>query len=316
MVVPYLSYFKLKEEPFNTTANPRFFFLSPIHSIALGKTEFTVDAKKGLAIVFGDTGTGKSTLARLLHQKFREKEYTSVLLTNPNYPTTNSLLRTIIQEFQLPKTAKSYKDNLDIFKMFLYTEAVEKHKNIVLIIDEAQTLRLPLLELLRQLINFETNDQKLLQLVLFPQEEFRNKLTHPMARNFRSRVSMASTLDKMGLPEISEMIVSEMIDFRWRVASGNQDHPFTPEALDSIYLHSEGIPREACIIADNSLLLAFLQKKAVIEKDLVEIAAKDRKDNIGSAGKPDGKPQKKVEGQEAQAAERAVPAEQEVATNG
>src|ERR687883_1457439 len=291
MVVPYLSYFNLKEEPFNTTANPRFFYQSPIHSIALGKTEFTVDAKKGLTIVFGDTGTGKSTLARLLHQKFLDKNYTSVLLTNPNYPTTNSLLRTIIQEFQLPKTAKSYKDNLDIFKMFLYTEAVEKGKTIVLIIDEAQTLRLPLLELLRQLINFETNDEKLLQLVLFPQEEFRNKLTHPMARNFRSRVSMASTLEKMGFDEIMQMI-----DFRWRVASGNQTHPFTPEALQSIYFHSEGIPREACVIADNSLLLAFLQKKPVIEKEIVEIAAKDRKDNIGSAHKPDTTPKSKADG--------------------
>src|ERR687886_2635555 len=271
MPVPYLTYFDLKEEPFSTVPNPRYFYLTPIHSTALGKTEFTVDAKKGLTIVFGDTGTGKSTLARLLHQKFLDKGYTSVLLTNPNYPTTNSLLRTIIQEFQLPKTSKAYKDNLDIFKMFLYTEAVEKKKNIVLIIDEAQTLRLPLLELLRQLINFETNDQKLLQLVLFPQEEFRSKLTHPMARNFRSRISMASSLDKMGIPEISEMI-----DFRWRVASGNQQHPFTPEAIESISLHSEGIPREACIIADNSLLLAFLQKKQVIDKDIVEIAAKDR----------------------------------------
>jgi general secretion pathway protein A len=280
MVVPYLPYFKLKEEPFNTTANPRFFFLSPIHSIALGKTEFTVDAKKGMAIVFGDTGTGKSTLARLLHQKFVDKDYTSVLLTNPNYPTTNSLLRTIIQEFQLPKTSKSYKDNIDIFKMFLYAEAVEKAKTIVLIIDEAQTLRLPLLELLRQLINFETNDQKLLQLVLFPQEEFRTKLTHPMARNFRSRISMASTLDKMGLDE-----VTQMIDFRWRVASGNQDHPFEPEALHSIYLHSEGIPREACVLADNALLLAFLQKKQRITKDIADLAAQDRLDNIGSLKK-------------------------------
>src|SRR5437588_10288862 len=167
MGVPYLPFFNLKEEPFSTVPNPRFLFLSPIHSTALGKTEFTVESKKGLTIVFGDTGTGKSSLARLLHQKFLDKNFVSVLLTNPSYPTTNALLRTIIQEFQLPKTARSYKDNLDIFKMYLYTEAVEKHKNIVLIIDEAQTLRLPLLELLRQLINFETNDQKLLQLVLF-----------------------------------------------------------------------------------------------------------------------------------------------------
>ena len=310
MVVPYLPYFKLKEEPFNTTANPRFFFLSPIHSVALGKTEFTVDAKKGLTIVFGDTGTGKSTLARLLHQKFLDKGYISVLLTNPNYPTTNSLLRTIIQEFQLPKTAKSYKDNLDIFKMFLYTEAVEKKKNIVLIIDEAQTLRLPLLELLRQLINFETNEQKLLQLVLFPQEEFRNKLTHPMARNFRSRVSMASTLDKMGLPEITEMI-----DFRWRVASGNQAHPFSSDAVQSLYIHSEGIPREACILADNSLLLAFLQRRQTIEKEIVEIAANDRKDNIGSASKPVTAAKKQANG-EARSKPKPKAQAKEVPANG
>src|SRR5947209_2196971 len=211
MPVPYLSYFSLKEEPFSTVPNPRYFFLTPIHSTALGKTEFTVDAKKGLAIVFGDTGVGKSSLAGLLHQKFLDKGYTSVLLTNPNYPTSNNLLRTIITEFQLPKTAKSYKDNLDIFKMFLYLEAIEKGKTIVLIIDEAQTLRLPLLELMRQLINYETNEMKLLQLVLFSQEELRNKLAHPLARNFRSRIAMASTLEKIGTNELAEMV-----DFRWR----------------------------------------------------------------------------------------------------
>src|SRR6266851_3076331 len=152
MGVPYLTYFNLAEEPFSTVPNPRFFYLTPMHSTALGKTAFIVDAKKGLTAVFGDTGTGKSTLARLLHQKFLDKGYNSVLLTNPNYPTTNSLLRTIIQEFQLPKTAKSYKDNLDIFKRFVYNQAVEQGRTVVLIIDEAQTLRLPLLELLRQLI--------------------------------------------------------------------------------------------------------------------------------------------------------------------
>src|SRR3954463_2681304 len=233
MIVPYLPYFKLKEEPFNTTANPRFFFLSPIHSIALGKTEFTVDAKKGLTIVFGDTGTGKSTLARLLHQKFLDKAYISVLLTNPNYPTTNSLLRTIIGEFQLPKTAKSFKDNLDIFKMFLYQQGIEHGKTIVLIVDEAQTLRLPLLELMRQLINFETNEVKLLQLVLFAQEELRGKLTHPMARNFRSRIAMASTLDKIGASELGQMI-----EFRWTVASGNKSHPFQQDAIDALFEYS------------------------------------------------------------------------------
>jgi general secretion pathway protein A len=276
MAVPYLTYFNLKEEPFSTTANPRFFYQSPIHAMALGKAEFTVDAKKGLTIVFGDTGYGKSTLARLLHAKFLDKGYISVLVTNPNYPTTNSLLRTIIQEFQLPRTSKAFKENLDIFKQYLFEQAVEKQKTIVLIIDEAQTLRIPLLELLRQIINYETNDMKLLQLVLFSQEQLRTKLTHPLARNFRSRIALASTLEAMGQKEHAEMI-----DFRWRVASGNQQHPFTPEALEAIYLYSKGMPREACIIADNSLLAAFLSEKSVVDKDTVELTFQDRVGNIG-----------------------------------
>lgn len=281
MVVPYLSYFNLKEEPFNTTANPRFFYQSPIHSVALGKTEFTVDAKKGLAIVFGDTGYGKSTLARLLHGKFHDKGYVSVLLTNPNYPTTNSLLRTIIQEFQLEKTSKAYKENLDIFKAYLYQQAVNNHKTVVLIIDEAQTLRIPLLEMLRQIINYETNDMKLLQLVLFSQEQLRTKLTHPLARNFRSRIAMASTLEAMGQHEHAEMI-----DFRWRVASGNQHHPFTPEAIEAIFVHSRGMPREACILADNSLLAAYLAGKKQVDRETVDSAYKDRVDNIGEDKDP------------------------------
>jgi general secretion pathway protein A len=281
MAVPYLTYFNLKEEPFNTTANPRFFFQSPIHSIALGKTEFIVDAKKGLTIVFGDTGYGKSTLARLLHGKFREKGYISVLLTNPNYPTTNSLLRTIIQEFQLPKTSKAFKENLDIFKAYLYEQAVSQKKTVVLIIDEAQTLRIPLLELLRQIINYETNDMKLLQLVLFSQEQLRTKLTHPLARNFRSRIALASTLEAMGQKEHAEMI-----DFRWRVASGNQQHPFTPGALEAIYVYSKGMPREACIIADNALLAAYLAGNTVVEKDTVDAAYTDRVENIGEDRSP------------------------------
>src|SRR5215213_3099526 len=276
MTVPYLDYFNLKEEPFNTTANPRFFYQSPIHAMALGKTEFTVDAKKGLTIVFGDTSYGKSTLARLLHGKFLDKGYISVLITNPNYPTTNSLLRTIIQEFQLPKTSKAFKENLDIFKQYLYQQAVVNQKTVVLIIDEAQTLRIPLLELLRQIINCETNDMKLLQLVLFSQEQLRTKLTHPMARNFRSRIALASTLEAMGQKEHAEMI-----DFRWRVATGNQQHPFAPEAVEAIYVYSKGMPREACIIADNSLLAAFLMGKKLVDRGIVDAAFKDRVENIG-----------------------------------
>ena len=278
MEIPYLAYFNLKEEPFSTVPSPRYLFLTPVHATALSKTEFVVETKKGLAVIFGDTGTGKSSLARLLHQKFLDRGLRSALITNPSYPGPYSLLRTIAQEFGLPRLARSYKDLLDLFKGFLFDEAVKKKKNIVLMIDEAQTLRLPLIELLRQLINYETNQEKLLQLVLFAQEELRGKLAHPRARNFRSRIVMASTLDRLGSRD-----VAQMLDFRWRVASGGEEHPFEPAAVQAIYEYAQGTPREANILADNSLLLAYLRRQKRVARDIVELAAKERRVNLEGA---------------------------------
>src|SRR5207248_10357265 len=124
MELPYLKFYGLKEEPFSTVPNPRYVFLTDVHSTALEKTSYVVGAKKGLAAVFGDTGTGKSSLARLLHQKFLDHGFVSVLLTNPSYPTPNSLLRTIAQEFGTPRSHKSFKGMLDIFKDFMHAQAV------------------------------------------------------------------------------------------------------------------------------------------------------------------------------------------------
>jgi general secretion pathway protein A len=275
MALPYLSYFRLKEEPFSTVPSPRYLFLTGVHSTALSKAEFVVQTKKGLAVVFGDTGTGKSSLARLLHQKFLDGGLRSALVTNPNYPGPYSLLRTIALEFGFPRLARSFADMMLLFKSFLLEEAVKRKKTVVLMIDEAQTLRLPLIELLRQLVNYETNDQKLLQLVLFAQEELRLKLAHPRARNFRSRIVMASTLDRL-----SSQDLGQMIDFRWRVASGGQDHPFDTDAIEALYEYSSGTPREATILADASLLLAFLQKEKRVNRKIVDSVAQERRINL------------------------------------
>jgi general secretion pathway protein A len=283
MELPYLAYFNLKEEPFSTVPSPRYFFLTATHSTALEKTAYVVGAKKGLAAVFGDTGTGKSSLSRLLHQKFLDSGFTSTLLTNPSYPTPNSLLRTIAQEFGTPKSSKSFKGMLDIFKDYLYAQAVTEGKTVVLIIDEAQTLKPALIELLRQLINFETNDMKLLQLVLFAQEELRNTLAKPKLRNFRSRVAMASTLEHLSLDELQSML-----KFRWEVASAGAQHPFTQGAIAAIFHHSQGMPREANILADNALLLACLDKQTKITEELVNQVAKDRRENLTRKGLPNG----------------------------
>ena len=277
MDLPYLRFFGLKEEPFSTVPSPRYLFLTSVHSTALEKTAYVVGARKGLSVVFGDTGTGKSSLARLLHQKFLDAGFVSVLLTNPNYPTPNSLLRTIAQEFGTTRTDRSFKGMLDIFKAYLFDQAADKGRTVVLIADEAQTLRLPMIEFLRQLVNYETNEMKLLQLVLFAQDELRLKLAHPRVRNFRSRIVMASTLEPL-----SEQEIGEMIAFRWSVASGGRAHPFDAEAIRAIFEHSQGLPRAATILADNSLLLAFYQQRTEIGRDVVDQVDRDRDAHLGS----------------------------------
>src|SRR5437763_14408713 len=207
MKIPYLEQFGLVEEPYSTSPNPRYLYVSPTHNLALEKTKWTIAAKRGLALCFGQVGTGKTTLARELAQRLEdEPEVAYVFITNPNFPTPNQLLRAIIQEFEVPQTSKNYLDLLNIFKNFLMDQAVRQGKTLVLIIDEAQTLKPPLLELLRQLMNYESNDQKFLQVVLFAQEEFRNGLRHHRYTNLVNRTAMASTIETLSPSETGAML--------------------------------------------------------------------------------------------------------------
>src|SRR3712207_1751801 len=137
-----------------------------------------------------------------------------------------TLLYHIFFFFNDTATTEIYTLSLHDALPILLTEGEVNNKTIVLILDEAQKLTLPLLETLRQILNFES-EKKLLQLVLFPQEEFRTKLQDYRTRNFRRRVAMASTLDRMDIDTMTKMI-----EFRWTVASGSQGtHPFTQTAL-------------------------------------------------------------------------------------
>ena len=271
---PYLPFFGLKEEPFTASPNPRFFYTSPLHHLALQKTRYVVSAKKGLCVVFGDTGTGKTTLSRLLYQQFLDDGFITAIITNPSYPSPNQLLRTIMQEFEYPKFGRSYKASLDRLKGFLYQQAIELSKTLVLIVDESQTLKPTMLEFLRQLLNYETNEQKLLQLVLLGQNELRPKLRR--AKNFNNRIALRASLETLGLADSEEML-----EFRWQVAGG-KTLPFTPAGLEALYEFSVGVPRTQVILADNCLLAAYLKNNKQINRSLVVEVAKDQEIELKS----------------------------------
>lgn len=278
MKIPYLEYFSLLDEPYSTSPNPRYLYISPTHNLALEKTRWTIAARRGLALCVGEPGTGKTTLVRELAARLEDDPAVSyVAITNPNFPTANQLLRAIIQEYEVGKTSKNYLELLSIFKSYLTEQA--KTKNLVLLIDEAQTLKPPLLEMLRQLMNYESNDQKFLQVVLFAQEEFRNRLKHPRYKNLVNRIAMSSSIEALSLSE-----TGAMLKHRWWVASnGSNSFPFTDEAIEQLFIYSKGIPRTQIILADNALLAAYLLRQKTIGADLIHQVVKDR-------GLPDTEP--------------------------
>ncbi len=266
-----LEHFDLREAPYSASPNPQYLYASATHRMAIEKTRWAIASKRGLALCFGEVGTGKTTLAReLVGSLGARQDVVCAFVTNPSYPSATQLLRAIMAEFDVLTTARSYVELLATFKRHLITEVIERGRTMVLIIDEAQALTPPLLEVVRQLMNVESNEEKLLQIVLVGQEELRVKLKHARYRYLVSRAAMVSTLVPLSLEESGAMLA-----YRWQVAGG-QEFPFTDGAVEAIWEASGGRPRTQVILADNCVLAAALARQDTIDADLVERVVADR----------------------------------------
>jgi general secretion pathway protein A len=236
------------------------------HKATLAKATYAIEQRQGISVIFGDVGAGKTTIARRLFQIYRDRsDYETAYIPTPLYPSEFQFLKGICAEFGIqPKRSKL--TQLAILEKFLI-DGYRKEKNILLIIDEAQILIGQQFELLRQLLNFETNTQKLIQIVMLGQNELRNKLR--LKRALASRLATRSTIEPLHFED-----TYAMINFRVMVA-GRQESLFTDEAIRKIYDYSHGMPRDICVIGLNALPLALLRRVNMIDVDIIEQAIKE-----------------------------------------
>jgi general secretion pathway protein A len=257
----------LLESVFSISPNPRFFYITPNIQAAIAKTNYVIRANQGLTTIIGDIGLGKTSLLRLLFNEYDDNpECNTAFIVNPKQTSETAFLKAICTEFGVP-TRRSQRETEYELRAFLFEQA-EAGKTVVLFIDEAQQLRGPMFEQIRQILNYETDDRKLLNVVMAGQIELRYKLADKSKRALVSRIAVTSNLDALTLEDIHGMI-----NFRCQV--GQVENPFEMDAIEAIYSYARGIPREAIKLCAMSVQYALLNELKIIPKEIVELAQQD-----------------------------------------
>src|SRR5437762_8510549 len=234
----YCAYFGLTREPFNVTPDPSFLYLSASHQVALAKLIHGIRRRRGFVVLTGEVGTGKTTLLQCLLEELNDG-HTHFALLCDLIGGPRDLLRSLCQDFGL--TSPSEKDNdiqdyLTLLNQFLL-ESYQKGDNVAVIIDEAQNLSAEVLERVRLLSNFETRQDKLLQIVLVGQPELSDRLNEPELRQLKQRVALRYHLTPLSLSECEEYIAKRL------EISGGTASLFTNGAIRTVHTYSSGVPR-------------------------------------------------------------------------
>jgi len=286
-----MSYYKIlsfQKEPFSTSPDPSFFYLTKEHDMALTNILIELHLKRGLSVIFGDVGTGKTSLSRKLILELNQRSNMVYhMILNPEFSDERQFLLYLIKNFNIEQYALSFSNNpkaellelREAVEKFLIQKSVEERQTVILIIDEAQKLNLSDLESLRTLLNFETNEYKMLQLVLLGQVELYAKVVQ--MPNFLDRISFKYTLNPLDVRETKELIC-----FRIKEAGYNSDlELFLDEAVSEIYNFSRGYPRKITMLCHQVLKEMIMQNKLVVDRKLVlDVLERERKSNFKAAG--------------------------------
>jgi general secretion pathway protein A len=267
-----LEYYGLSEPPFTITPNPRFLFFSGKHREAFNHLLYGIRERKGFVQLTGEVGAGKTTLCRALLEQLGDN-YSTALILNPVLDA-DMLVKAVAMEFGLEVKGMDRLEMVSIINDFLLRQMAD-NRETVLIIDEAQDLTNELLEQVRLLSNLETDDRKLLQIVLMGQPELRDRLNDHSLRQLRQRITVRYHLRPLKRAE-----VAQYVQHRLQV-SGAQGAPyFTLPALWRIYHYSQGVPRLVNAVCDKALLAGFVEQRHRIDFRLVGRALRELEGNI------------------------------------
>jgi general secretion pathway protein A len=255
--------------PFDLTPNPRYLFFTPKHREAFSNLRYGISGRRGVTLLVGEAGTGKTTLVRAVLETVAKERTECIYLNNPTL-TRPEFVQFLAGAFGLSEEAAASKTTL---LRELEQVLVDRNANGIvtaLVVDEAQALPLELLEEVRLLANIETDREKLLPVVLAGQPQLADRLNDPALRQLKQRVALRCALQPLDQAETSAYIAG-----RIRTAGGDSTKLFTREAVELVHLCSHGIPRTISVICDNALVNGFASDRRPVGWEIVYEVCKD-----------------------------------------
>jgi general secretion pathway protein A len=264
----YQEFFGLRENPFRVNPDPRYLFLTPGTQEALASLAYGIRNRYGIILMTGEVGTGKTTLLHAIIDGLRQTQAVTAFIFNSRLGA-GGFFNMLMTDFGILCESKTKSEKLFRLNQWLW-ERFRAGQTAVLIVDEAQNLSVEVLEEIRLLTNLETSTEKLLQIVLSGQPELEVKLKRTELRQLRQRIAIHCRTAALSHEETQGYIFK-----RLSIAGAEGQPIFSPEAIESIHLYSQGIPRVINILCENALIHAFADQMSLVSAAYITEVAKD-----------------------------------------